>query len=476
MPRLNLFHRPGPRPWGGIPSGVVLVLIVVLAACQGSLPAATVPDTPTPSVQGAEEAFDRDAQTYATQMGIDLEEARQRLGYEPGIGELNAALQANEADTFAGLWIEHQPTYRIVVAFTRDGEQTIRPYLEGRPFAHLVEIEEARFTMAELEAILSQTQGELEKLDFGVAMSIHVQKNRVEVPVGDRAWFESELDRVGAALPEGVELIEVEGGSTAQDKDRLLTPPVPGIAFPRQKPTEGFRECMEALLIGTLQLEDGCLYVRSLQGEERVLPIWPPEFTLRTEGEQVLVIDAEGQVAARVGEEVSMGGGHVPLSDEWVLGQIPPACRGDEYFIVGCEVRPNLMTGATLLDVDQIVFDGRTLLFLRAKPALDEQMVGSERLTGKLVSYDYRRCLHLQTESGPGSYTLLWPAGWSVQVADGRATVVDEAGQAMARLGDTVSLRGRPVPQTMESPVYSQLIAELPGDCVGASWVVDGIE
>ena len=39
----------------------------------------------------------------------------------------------NEKDTFAGLWIQHQPEHRFVVLVTHDGEETIRPYIEGEP-------------------------------------------------------------------------------------------------------------------------------------------------------------------------------------------------------------------------------------------------------------------------------------------------------------------------------------------------------
>jgi hypothetical protein len=187
---------------------------------------------------------------------------------------------------------------------TRDGEKTLAPYLGNRSIPELT-VRQVRFTYAELEAIQAQAMRELDKLDFDVSVATSVPDNRVEVYVSDRAWFESELQRVGARLPEEVEFVVVKGGSTVKDKDLLLTPPVPGIAFPRQKPTEGFRESMTAELIGTLRLEDACLQVQPLGGGV-LLPIWPPEFTLRTEGEQVLVIDGEGQVAARAGEEVYM--------------------------------------------------------------------------------------------------------------------------------------------------------------------------
>lgn len=259
-------------------------------------------------------------------------------------------------------------------------------------------------------------------------------------------------------------------------EDLLLTPPVPGIAFPRQKPVEGIRTSMLAELVGTLVLDadGGCLRVAPLYGDESLLPIWPPEYTLRVEGEQVLVLDGEGQVVARVGEEVSMSGGQISMTDEWVLQQIPSACRG-AYFVVGHKVRLNLQD-SDLFDRDMISISGRTLLFLRYTPTLDEQVTEVESIAGKLVAYDYRRCVHLQTEWGPGSVTLLWPADWSLRVDGDAVTILDGTGQTAAQLGDEVQLRARAIPQTMESPIYRQLLDELPGDCIGATWIVNGIE
>lgn len=452
----------------GITLGVIAVGLL-LAGCTPA-PGAAVQPTPT---AGIPEPMRQVAEEMAANWGLSVEEAYQRLRVEDPIGTLQVELAEWEADTFAGLWIEHEPQYHVVVAFTRDGEETLEPYLEGRSIPGLT-IRQARFTYAELEAMQAQAMRELGKLDYHVSVLFAVQDNRVEVYVSDRAWFESELQRVGAHLPEGVELIVVEGGSTARDKDLLLTPPVPGIAFPRQKPTEGFRESMLALLIGTLRREGACLYVQSLDGEV-LLPIWPPEFTLRAEGDQVLVIDGQGQVAAHVGEEVYMSGGYVGVTDEWVLQQIPPACRG-EYFVVGSEVRPNLRRDSALFALDVVSTTARTVLFLRYTPALDEQVTEAVSLSGRLVVYDYNRCLHLQTEWGPGEVTLLWPADWSVRVDGGTIVVVDGAGEAVARMGDEVRLRGRVVPDDWESESHRRLFYELPGDCHGASWLVDGVE
>jgi hypothetical protein len=448
--------------------GGLIVVGLLLAGCTPA-PGAAVQPTPT---AGIPEPMRQAAEEMAASWGLSVEKAYQRLRVEDPIGTLQVELAEWEAGTFAGLWIENEPRYRVVVAFTRDGKKTLKPYLENRSIPGLT-LRKARFTYAELEAMQARAISELDKLDFDVPVSISVQDNRVEIRVSDREWFESELRRVGAQLPEEVKLIVVEGGSTARDKDLLLTPPVPGIAFPRQKPTEGVRESMLAQLIGVLRLEGACLQVQPLGGGV-ILPIWPPEFTLRTEGGEALLIDGQGQVAARAGEEVYMSGGYVGVSDEWVLQQIPAACRG-EYFVVGNEVRPNLRYASDLFSLDVVSSAQQTTLFLRYKPALDRQIADAGSVSGKLVAYDYSRCLHLQTEWGPGAVTLLWPADWSLRASDSEVVIVDGAGQAVARAGDEVSLRGRAIPQDMEFGAYRQLVDELPGDCVGASWLVDSI-
>jgi hypothetical protein len=117
------------------------------------------------------------------------------------------------------------------------------------------------------------------------------------------------------------------------------------------------------------------------------------------------------------------------------------------------------------------------VLFLRRKPALDEQAMDVEFIAGDLVVTGERRCVHIQNMPlGPSSPMLFWPSDWSVQVDGDSIVILDETGQAVAQQGDRVLLRVRAVPHTMNAPVYRQLIDELPCDCLGASWVVEKVE
>ncbi len=133
-----------------------------------------------------------------------------RLQLQESVGKLGAELEANERDTFAGLWIEHEPEYRVVAAFTRDGEETIRPYVEGGLLEDIVQVREASATLAELQEAQERAGGLVRSFGIQVDSSIDVQQNRVEVEVTDRAQLESALQQANARLLERVVIVEVE--------------------------------------------------------------------------------------------------------------------------------------------------------------------------------------------------------------------------------------------------------------------------
>jgi hypothetical protein len=141
-----------------------------------------------------------DGQQYVKDLGVSLEEAIRRLQVQNEIGRLRATLRANEPDTFAGLWLQHQPEFRIMVHFTQNGKSTVRPYIEDKAWVDLVEVRPARVTLSSLEAVLAETGRILDKLDFKVSFSLNEPENRVEVYVTDQPWFEGELQK--ANLPE----------------------------------------------------------------------------------------------------------------------------------------------------------------------------------------------------------------------------------------------------------------------------------
>jgi hypothetical protein len=346
-------------------------------------------------------------------MGVDLDEAVRRLQYQDDIGRLNAALATNERDTFAGLWLQHQPDFRVIVRFTRDGEATIRPYIEGQPWADLIEVRPASVTLAELQAIQRETSQALDKLDFGVTHVLDVKGNRIEAYVTDPTWFEEELQKANVQLPDHAELVVVEG-QAAREID-----------------------------------------------------------VLRGENDEIQILDGAGEVVARVGEEVYMGGGEgssEALAD-CVRQQLPAACTGP-FWIVGDGVRPNLIRDSDLFTLDVISTTERSLLLLRKEPVQDEWAEAESAITGQLVLYHLDRCPRVRSENGLTDYEPLWPPDYGARFENGAVEIVDASGQAIARVGETLSLSGGPISVDWNSMEYRQLRQELPGDCHGPYWVV----
>jgi len=162
--------------------------------------------------------LEQDARLYAKDEGIPIEEARRRLilqqCHSDDLADLERALRNEEANTFAGLWIQNEPQYRYVVLFTRDGEETIRPYLEGEPerFRRLIEVRSvADATLKELHAAQDKAIRLVDELGIKTeGTGTNIQKNRAEIYVTNKVQFEAALREAGARLPEHVEVVEVE--------------------------------------------------------------------------------------------------------------------------------------------------------------------------------------------------------------------------------------------------------------------------
>lgn len=115
-----------------------------------------------------------------------------------------------------------------------------------------------------------------------------------------------------------------------------------GVFFPRQERPRG--DVPLANLGGELSVDDaGCLRVTYPSGD--VVPVWPPEYELGAEDGAIYVLDGEGNVAAKAGDRVEMGGGEVGTSLEGIAivgeqtrQELYRRCPGS-YWIVGLEVR-----------------------------------------------------------------------------------------------------------------------------------------
>ncbi|MGE5140283.1 MAG: hypothetical protein ACM3JD_12530 [Rudaea sp.] len=262
----------------------------------------------------------------AGQLGIPPDQAADIAGNQNAIGELNARLEQQEAETFAGLWIEYKPQYRVVVAFTKNGESTMSRYVKNTSLESLIDVRKAKRSLADLRHEQEQLISLLHELALSFSSAIIVQENLVELNVTDRALLDAELVKAGRALPPDVRLVVIYEPLPAPPVP--LTPP-PSLAMPQLRARSA--AFMMALATGPLEVKDGCLRV----GDHLV--IWQPDYFLNDNHGTIEIIDRSGKVAARVGAETQMSGGEIPLNDELtrqLRTPIPDRCTGP-YWLMG---------------------------------------------------------------------------------------------------------------------------------------------
>src|SRR3989304_2870261 len=125
---------------------------------------------------------------------------------------------------------------------------------------------------------------------------------------------------------------------------------------------------MEVILEGKLELDNGCLRIKYF--DDNYLLIWPYGFSLRTEGEEIQVIDENGQVFARVGDNIRVGGGEITgenakelIEKYYIETPLPEDCQGP-YWVVGEVVYNGSDLGAESSDASSSnEIDGEDELF-----------------------------------------------------------------------------------------------------------------
>lgn len=278
------------------------------------------------------EVFGPDVHYYANDIGVDVEEAAYRLSLQEPIGRLNACLTSQEKATFAGLWIEHEPSYQVFAAFTRDGEDTLAPYITGTALEDIVNVRNAAVTYEELRAIQAETDQLLKPLKTPFSSGINIQENLVELYITDLEAFDAGVQDHDIALPEHVSVVSIY--EPLGDDPPFEVNPVDGIAFPQLKTRSA--SFMEALLIGTLEVENGCLQVRQEVNDQPITVVWQTDYFLHDNDGSIEILDREGKAVARVGEMIYLGGGEVGgLEDDHLQTPMPEHCSSSPLWLMG---------------------------------------------------------------------------------------------------------------------------------------------
>jgi hypothetical protein len=152
------------------------------------------------------------ATIYAEHFGISVDEALNRLQLQRNFSQvgLELKLESPEAETFAGLWWQHEPEFKIVVAFTRDGEETLKKYLneEMTPFLPYLEVRTVQFSLVELQNIKVQLMSSLGQLEPPYDAGIDIANNCVYIGFSEsiRATVEEIIRSGKLIVPEDVKV------------------------------------------------------------------------------------------------------------------------------------------------------------------------------------------------------------------------------------------------------------------------------
>lgn len=114
---------------------------------------------------------------------------------------------------------------------------------------------------------------------------------------------------------------------------------VPGVLFPRHETPVG-GPMPQAATTGYLVVDEaGCLRLTYSGSYNNVL-VWPPDYSLKAAGGEVLVLNEEGETVARVGDKVHLGGGEVGTSLEGIEAlsertrrELQESCPGSYWLV-----------------------------------------------------------------------------------------------------------------------------------------------
>lgn len=311
------------------------------------------------AIEGYEGQFVENAY-YARAYCVSVEEAERRMALqnagavgpqtEPGpppgppsdsIGWLNQRLQEQESDTLAGLWIRHQPDYRVMVAFTRDGASTLAKYTSdplflavNRPGPTLKEGREKQQSLVE----------DLNRLGVKWSgASFSESTGRLEVTLAESAApVRAAAVRGQIDLPDWVDLIE-------PNPFPVPAPPPPRAGDDRIKafPQIGYRTDMfPSTLVGlpdvraTLRLLHGCLMLDTPQGS--YVALWQQHNSLDlSDPSRVSIVNRFSGSRIAPGDELALTGiqpdGDALRAARQVSDIIgaDPACEGPYWLVDG---------------------------------------------------------------------------------------------------------------------------------------------
>lgn len=112
----------------------------------------------------------------------------------------------------------------------------------------------------------------------------------------------------------------------------------------------------------------------------------------------------------------------------------------------------------------------QSILFPRQAPTRAPQIYPDARLVGQLVVVD--TCLRIDVGQGHPSVLPVWPPNFTLSIENGTPTIMNEVGNVVGRVGDTLELRGGDIPDDENAWLTTEMLRQKPPQtCRGPYWL-----
>lgn len=128
----------------------------------------------------------QDAQAYAARYGVNVDEGLRRLQLQRAVGDLNVLLQTTYPETFAGITIEHEPSFAVVARFTRGGGEALAAVRDPE-LARVLRAEHAAVPLRRLQDRLETAYSRVRGRGLEAAGGLNLRVNRPEIYVPSTA-------------------------------------------------------------------------------------------------------------------------------------------------------------------------------------------------------------------------------------------------------------------------------------------------
>ena len=195
-----------------LPKRLFIRILAIFALVVATMTTGLAEENPSDEIKPVlnEDPVATDAAPYAEYYGLSLDEAIQRLELQGPVGNLQEQLMTTKSEVFGGMWIEHEPDFRVVVLLTVGDEEVVAPFVEGGPLDGQIEVRSAEETYESLQSIQRNTIDALREAgDIVFESTINQQQNRVELYVTDREAVDNARQEGSVNLHERVDIIVV---------------------------------------------------------------------------------------------------------------------------------------------------------------------------------------------------------------------------------------------------------------------------